>query len=160
MPVARGAAHHRPISFKLIVVYERYQNYSPPRWIRPTLERLLMSVPEAYGRGLAAVVLTNSEASEAHRKRPRARRNRRHDAFGSYVYAWNDEPAWIELVVDRIVEDLHPRLRWVQPFRDLLLGRVLFHEIGHHLEKTIGAEARSGEPAARRGSLGFQEGTS
>jgi hypothetical protein len=61
----------------------------------------------------------------------------------------NGPPAWIEIVVDDIVAELSvwPLANW-QFARDGGVGPVLFHEIGHHLDSTIGAEARSGEPAA------------
>jgi hypothetical protein len=38
---------------------------------------------------------------------------------------------------------------WAQWARDFTLADVLFHEVGHHLDVTVGAPARSGEPAAQ-----------
>jgi hypothetical protein len=35
-----------------------------------------------------------------------------------------------------------------RPLSDLILARVLFHELGHHLDATVGAAAPGGEAAA------------
>jgi hypothetical protein len=42
-------------------VREDYATYAPPRWARPTVERLVSSVPSSYLLGLAAIVLTNQK---------------------------------------------------------------------------------------------------
>lgn len=77
------------------------------------------------------------------------RRNRKGTPLGLYHPAWMGELPWIELVADEIVARLRlPLFRKLQIYRDHTVGRVLFHEIGHHLETTIGSAGRTGEPAA------------
>jgi hypothetical protein len=57
-------------------------------------------------------------------------------------------PPWIELMVDQIVKQLHPKLAWIPISRDYEVGRVLFHEIGHHLDATNRSVGRTGEHGA------------
>jgi hypothetical protein len=39
-------------------------------------------------------------------------------------------------------------LMHLQIFRDLEVGDVLYHEVGHHLHATVGSATRGGEEAA------------
>lgn len=39
-------------------------------------------------------------------------------------------------------------LAHIPPFRDMAFARAVYHEVGHHLDCTIGAPAPSGETAA------------
>jgi hypothetical protein len=133
------------VTDRRVPITEHYTNYSPPWWVRPTVERLLSSV-SAWSSGISAVVLTNAEVTRKFGRR--MRRTRRYDVLGRYHRQWQSEPAWIELVVDSIVDGIPPNARWLQLARDIQIGRVLFHEIGHHLADTVGAAARAGEPAA------------
>jgi hypothetical protein len=131
----------------MVVVREDYGEYSPPRWVRPTVERLLASLSEQHVGGLAEVVLTDAVTADT-RKARRMRRSRHGKVWGRYHHAWSGNRAWIEIVVDRIVLASPKYLAWIQFVHDLTLGYVLFHEVGHHLDATVGAPARAGEPAA------------
>jgi hypothetical protein len=57
-------------------------------------------------------------------------------------------PASIEIVVDNAVAGWPAFVFALNLFRDMVLARVLFHELGHHLDATIGAAAPTGEAAA------------
>lgn len=128
----------------VITITEDYGGYVAPRWVRKTVERLLSSIPDEHLTGMSAVVLADGS-----KRRARGRRQgRRRVAIGRYHPRWNGEPAWIELVVDRIVEDLPAPLNRLQFLRDLVVGRVLFHEVGHHLHATRRSVWRAPEPAA------------
>jgi hypothetical protein len=70
-------------------------------------------------------------------------------AMGRYYRAARGEPAWIEIVVNEIVGDLPTPLHSLQLARDLTLGKVLFHEIGHHLHSTHRGIGASGESSAQ-----------
>ena len=129
----------------LVPIREHYHNYSPPQWVRPTIERLLSSVSKSCGE-LSAVVLTNGESAATLGRRKR--RHGKRQIIGRYHARFRGEAPWIELVVDRIVEDAPRAVRWSQFARDLHTGRVLFHELGDHLDATVGATARAGEAAA------------
>jgi hypothetical protein len=47
-----------------------------------------------------------------------------------------------------MVKDLPGPLGRLQITRDLIVGRVLYHEIGHHLDVTLGSVGRGGEHGA------------
>lgn len=125
---------------------ELSQNVEPP-WFRPTVERLVSWLPEAYCRNLGAVVLTETAVIRKRRVR-RSRASRRGVTLGRYHRPWNGEPAWIELVVDEVVKGIPGPLCWIRAIREFAVGRVLFHEIGHHLDATIGSVGRTGEHGA------------
>jgi hypothetical protein len=44
----------------MALVQEAYSSYTPPRWVRPTVERLLAGVPAAHLSGVQAIVLTDA----------------------------------------------------------------------------------------------------
>ena len=54
----------------------------------------------------------------------------------------------IDIVVDNVVAGYHPLFFAFRVFREHLVADVLFRELGHHLDATIGAAAPSGEAAA------------
>jgi hypothetical protein len=56
-----------------------------------------------------------------------------------YHHKWNGEPAWIEIFIDNILSNIVGggvfwKIKFVQ---DIFLSEVLFHEIGHHIHKTM-----------------------
>src|SRR5262249_23283985 len=60
---------------------------------------------------------------------------------------------WIEIAVDNVMTASFPPgplriLSYIPVLRDIPFAAVLFHEVGHHLDFTIGAPAPSGEAAA------------
>jgi hypothetical protein len=136
----------------MVSVREDYSGYSPPRWVRPTVERLLSSLSEGHICGLSAIVLTDSATADS-RKVRRMRRNRAGIVLGRYHPYWAGHRAWIEIVVDRAVPTCPKYLGWFQWARDMTIAGVLFHEVGHHLDATVGAGARGGEPAAEAWKL-------
>ena len=68
--------------------------------------------------------------------------------MAAYHPAWKGEAAWIELVVDEIAKDLSKPLSNFRVLCDVVVGRVLFHEIGHHLDAVVGSVGRTGEHGA------------
>src|SRR5688572_1777939 len=115
--------------------------------MRHTVERLIASLPETHCRGLGAIVLTDTHTTRSRGTR-RSRASRRGTVLGTYHRPWKGEPAWIELVVDEIVKDLPRPLDRIGLVRDMTVGRVLFHEVGHHLDATVGSVGRTGEHGA------------
>jgi hypothetical protein len=107
--------------------------------MRSTVERLLQSVRDDRLGRLGTVVLTDS-ASIGHDKTQRIGgcKCSRNECRGFCHAATRQEPAWIELVVDNMVE------RWPKPIlalpfvRDVVVAQTLFHELGHHLFATVG----------------------
>ena len=133
----------------MIEIHSEFREYVAPDWVLRTVKRLLASVPDAQCRGLGAIVLTERAVTTTRKGSRSKRKDRRAIPLGCYHHARDGAPAWIEIVMDEIVSELSekPLANW-QFRRDRAVGRVLFHEIGHHLDRTIGAAARSGEPAA------------
>ncbi len=71
---------------------------------------------------------------------------KRADSAGRYHPAWKGEKPWIQVFVDQI--EMPPRsLRWIRPLRELVLGAVLYHELGHHAH-TLQPEFREKEDVA------------
>jgi hypothetical protein len=129
---------------RLVAIRENYHTYVAPKWVTRTVQRLLASIPEGHLSGLSSIVLTETATVAGARQ---SRRNRGRQPLGRYHGAWRGDLAWIELVVDQIVADLKP-LDKLQVARDLAFGRVLFHEVGHHLHATRRGTGPTGEAGA------------
>jgi hypothetical protein len=132
----------------LTPIHSELTDETEPAWMRPTVERLLAFLPESHCHGLGAIVLTRTNISANRPRARRARANRKGIALGKYHAGWKGKPAWIELVVDEIVKQIPKGMTWLQVVRDLTVGRVLFHEIGHHLDATNRSVGRTGEHGA------------
>ena len=135
----------------MIVVIENYQGFSPSFDAKAVIEDLLESVRPDLLAGLRSVVLTNTTALTGTRKRQHSRRyGRKRDKvlLGRYYPAWNGEPAWIEVFVDEILASRPGWLLRLRFCRDMFLGWVLYHEIGHHIHATAKPEHRDKEKVA------------
>lgn len=99
------------------------------------------------------IVLTNHDAL-SHDKRRRKLWSRRRKvplkyALGSYHQAWKGDPAWIDLFVDRITAYYTFPFMFRLPILPYMpFGEVLYHEIGHHIHKTIRPEFQEREDVA------------
>jgi len=94
-------------------------------------------------------MLTDAESiGRGKTRRVRGRKYDRNKCFGFYHPRTQGETAWIELVADNIVAGMPRPLLRLQLMRDMVVSRALFHEIGHHLDATLGSGARGGEAAA------------
>ena len=144
----------RRLAVAMIPVFENYKDYEPPRGVRAAVERLLGSLPPGYLSGLESLVLTNSAAiGKGKTKRVRGRKYKVNECRGFYYPASATAGPWIAINVDRILPlELSLLLRWGF-FVELLLSGTVFHEVGHHLDATIGSPSRSGERAANRWSV-------
>jgi hypothetical protein len=131
------------------VIHERYKNFVAPHWVRPTVERLLASLPPEHTAGLESVVLTDgASVGKGKTRRVGKRKYHRAQCLGFYHPASRTSRPWIELLVDNITPKFPPWFLWFQFVRDVNVSDTLFHEIGHHLDYTVGAATRQGERAA------------
>ena len=137
-----------------IRINEAYRNYVPPVNAAAVVHTLLSSVPGKYLRGLSCVVLTNESAlSRRDRKGKvwsRKRKFAKSRILGRYHGATrrgNSSP-WIELLVDKIIGGLKGAQRWLPIAREIVFGHVLFHELGHHIHRTIRPEHTEKEDVA------------
>ena len=67
---------------------------------------------------------------------------------GLYHAQWKGTPAWIEMFVNNIVEAFPPMLFRVPLFRDMVFAEVLYHEVGHHIHRTVRPEYQEREDVA------------
>jgi hypothetical protein len=133
----------------LLTIHENYKNYSPPRGVRSAIEKLLSAVPEEFQAGLESVVLTNSDSvGKGKTRRVKGRKYRQQSCGGFYHRRHKGERPWIEIVVDNTLGDTPPLVLGIPLIREMMLAGTLFHELGHHLDVTVGSPAPSGEAAA------------
>ncbi|HEY4365038.1 MAG TPA: hypothetical protein VGN17_29005 [Bryobacteraceae bacterium] len=131
------------------MIYENYKDYSAPERVQPIVAGLLGELAPKYLHGLQSVVLTNSVAvGKGKTMRVGGRRYPRRECRGFYHPKRSGEPPWIELVVDNILAWSDAYTTAEQDYTERALASVLFHEIGHHLDYTIGSPTRRGEIAA------------
>jgi len=137
-----------------IVVVEVYNLYTPPRYVRPAVERLLSSVPKQFLSGLVSVVLTDVSALSRARRRSRFKTRTgtlpTTEATGLYHRKVRGNGAWIELFVDRIVHGQSSSDDSEDAGADYIVGIVLYHEIGHHIHRSKAPEYRDKEDVADR----------
>jgi hypothetical protein len=132
-----------------MIIYENYKNYIPPHGVKASIEKLLSGVPKEFLGGLESVVLTNSESiGKGTTRRVQGRKYLRNSCGGFYHHRHKGNRPWIEIVVDNTLGDTPPLILWIPLIRELMLAGTLFHELGHHLDTTVGAPAPTGEAAA------------
>jgi hypothetical protein len=133
----------------MLEIVESYRAYVAPKWIRPTLSRLLSATDPHHLNGLGAIVLTDSASiGKGKTQRVDGRKYSRQECRGFYHPRWRGERARIELVVDNMIADVSKTLRIFPFVQDFIMSRTLFHELGHHIHGTIASAARSSEVAA------------
>lgn len=122
-------------------IVEYYRDYIPPAQVKNIVQNLLKGVPKPYLSGLGTVVLTNRSALTRDQKRQRVwsrnRKGRLVDARGAYYRATAKSPATVWLIIDNIQRP-EPALIFRVPIAAYdLIGKVLYHEIGHHIHAAI-----------------------
>ncbi|HZP03732.1 MAG TPA: hypothetical protein VFB43_02445 [Terracidiphilus sp.] len=133
-------------------VVEHYSDYKPPFDVKKAVEKMVASVPSEFLVGLSEIVLTNTASLPRKRRRSvtksRGRKVKIIQAAGLYHAMYNNQPAWIEIFVDRTLANLRTGgLWWLLP-RELDLEGVVFHEIGHHIHKAIRPKHKEREDVA------------
>jgi hypothetical protein len=139
-----------------ILIREAYRQYTPPVKAAAIVYKLLRTVPQKYLKGLDCVVLTNQTAlSRKDRVGKVWSRGRKFDksrSLGRYHPGSHSSLPYIELRVDKIVNVLKeaPAPLRIPFLRDVIFGQVLFHELGHHIHRTISPEHTEKEDVADR----------
>ena len=117
-------------------IIEEYKNYEPPFDVRWYVEKLLDSVDEKYKKKLRYVVLTNKETLSTRRHRQKFKvKGRKTDmkhVLGLY-HTLNDKTGSIELFMDDIIPQEEDFVLRFGLIRAHIIGKVLFHELGHHV---------------------------
>ena len=135
-----------------VVIREVYKDYSPPARASRAVDRLLNGIPKKRLAGLKTVVITNSAGlSHDQRKGKTKARGRKVPVArcgGFYHEKWRGEPAWIQLLLDNILEGVPKRMLRIPLLRDVPLTEALFHELGHHIHKTQAPQHKEPEDVA------------
>lgn len=135
-----------------VKILENYNNYEPPTWVRKTVSRLINGVPDKYFNGLKIISLSNTEGLNHRRRRQKTYSRKRKFAIrecrGLYYQKWQGKPAYIELFVDKIIQDWPVIVLCIPFFKDLVFSEVLYHEVGHHIHKTNVPEYKERENVA------------
>ncbi|HEV8574684.1 MAG TPA: hypothetical protein VGR43_08250 [Dehalococcoidia bacterium] len=137
---------------KSLEIVTEYRDYTPYVDVTSSVRYLVDSVPAQFFIALNQVVLTNATAPSRHERRRRVRsrnlKRQAKDARALYHGASQDGSARIELFVDRVLEGV-PRAAQLIPFvRDLLIASVLYHELGHHIQRTLHPQLGEAEDVA------------
>jgi hypothetical protein len=136
-----------------IRVVESYRDYRPPFDAARVVRALLRRVPKKYLVGLDCVVLVNegalSRRDRIGKLRSRKRKVDKSRVLGLYNHAWQGRPPWIEIRVDKTLRNCSPQWHlWIPFFREIVLGSVLYHELGHHIHNSVRPEYREKEDVA------------
>jgi hypothetical protein len=131
-------------------VKEAYKNFTPAVDAATIVQKLLDTVPEKYLRGLGCVLLTNETALSRRDRVGRLWKRRRKYSKSRVLgrYHGSASPPYIELRVDKIIRGLGAFYVRFPFFRDIVFGHVLFHEVGHHIHRTIRPEYTEKEDVA------------
>ena len=116
------------------------------------MHKLLLTVPDKFLQGLDCILLTN-EAGLRRKDRvgkvwSRKRKAPKSRILGRYHGRSRSSLPYIELRVDKIVRGLSTVPLRIAFLRELWLGNVLFHEVGHHIHNTIRPEHAEREDVA------------
>lgn len=133
----------------MIAIIDNYKGFVPPKWVRRSIERLLASVSPEHLVGLQSIVLTNTaNIGRGKTRRIRGRKYALNACLAFYHPASRQSRAWIELSVDTTIAHWPGWLLVVPFFQDVSISETLYHEIGHHLDATLGSAKGSSEAAA------------
>lgn len=120
-------------------IVESYRDFAPPAYFKLVVENLLRGVPQKYLAGLKTIVLANRAGLTRDKRRQkvwsRGRKIRLVDARGAYYKETKSSSATVWLYVDNIVNQ---RPNWplrLPIVRYMVVGDVLYHEIGHHIHE-------------------------
>jgi hypothetical protein len=135
-------------------ILEHYVNFVPPNSLRKRVDKLVGVVPRTYLTGLLHIALTNSLAIPS-KERVRILHGRKRDytvaeAKGIYYAANYSSAAYILILVDNTSRNI-PRWMFRVPFfADFITCKILFHEIGHHIDLTHSPTSGNLEDNAER----------
>lgn len=125
-------------------IVEQYQDYVPPFRVNGTVELLMRHVPAEYLKGLHYIVMTNSVSLFSSTKgkfESEGRRFRAGEANGCY------SGGNIYLVMDRVLGRYPEALLLVPIFKAMAISEILYHEVGHHIQKLEQPGYRENEEA-------------
>jgi hypothetical protein len=133
-------------------INEAYRDYTPPINATALVNELLRTVPQKYLTGLDCIVLTNesglSRKDRVGRVWSRKRKVDKSRVLGRYHGSSRNQSPYIELRVDKIAACLKGAPLHIPFLREVVFGHILFHELGHHIHRTIRPEHTEKEDVA------------
>ena len=140
-----------------IPLIENYNDYPAPCFIKDSINRLLSGIPQKYLIGIKSIILTNSKSLTSDRKKDDKNKLKNGwQTLAFYNPQRKSKPAFITMYIDRIIKDFPPLALKFHIIIDVIIGHVLFHEIGHHIHYSKIPEYRDREKVADKwiGKLG------
>ncbi len=135
-----------------VQILENYKDFTPPPWVPKAVSRLLDGIPAQYLNGLRIISLSNTGGLNHRLKRQQTLSRKRkvpiRECRGFYCRKWKNQPASIKLFVDKIVDGWPVLILKIPLCQDVALAEVLYHELGHHIHKTIAPEYKEREDVA------------
>lgn len=123
-----------------VIIREAYKDYSPPIRTQRTVDLLLNGIPKKRLNGLHTIVITNSAnlSHDTRRGKIKSQGRKVHivHSNGFYYGKRLGDPAWIQLLLDNILEPWPKCVLRIPFMRDLAVSDTLFHELGHHIHTT------------------------
>ena len=136
----------------MVEIQENYKDYTAPKNILKSVRRLVRHTPQKFFVGLNIVHLTNTNAlNRKNRRKKTISRKKRvvlSSCAGWYIQKWNNQPARIELLVDKIYSDYPKWVLKIGFISDVAISHTFFHELGHHIHKTQAPEHLEREDVA------------
>jgi len=136
----------------MVEIQENYKNYDAPRAALKSAERMVRYTPQKYLIGLNYINLTNTDALKRKYRRQKTKFRKRkislNHSAGWYVEKWNKQPAYIDLLNDKIFLDYPSWALKIGFVSDIALSGTFFHELGHHIHKTQAPEHNEMEDVA------------
>jgi len=129
-------------------VLEHYGSVRSRPKLRGAIERMLWHLPRGYFARFGHVTLRDSGSLTRKERAKREKAGPSRHLLGTYYGPTAGQPAHIDLFVDAIFDGRSTLLVRVPPVRDVLLGRALYHELGHHLQRGVHPEHRDREEVA------------
>ena len=97
--------------------------------IEGALDRIIEFIPKLDLVGLGYIYITD---------KPINWKKRLNEAFGSYFQKHNNAAAYIEIYIEKLFSHIKSvdSFKLMIPIQNIGLAQTLFHEVGHHVEKT------------------------
>jgi len=118
---------------------------------------LLKYVPAEHFVGLKTVLIRNASGLSHKERRAKTKSRKRkvaiRDSAGLYREKTKNKPASIEIFIDNLVSGTPKFVLWFSLIRYIMLGSVLYHELGHHIHKTQRPKHKEREDVADEWAL-------
>lgn len=133
------------------ILIDNYKNYTPPAFVHDSINRLLSGIPQKNLIGIKSIILTDVESMTSDRRKDNIKDIKKgQKTLAFYSHKTKSKPAYISLYIDRIIGDYRGwgyRFHFVQ---DLIIGSILYHEIGHHIHYSKIPEYQEKEKVAKK----------